>query len=128
MSTPAGRLIVTLIWAMPGALIGLFLGLGAAIPNWPSRPTVLEYPLPHHIPKYPGGVSLRFAMAHDVIHERFPRHGPAYFEERNRRVREELSNFKVQKSDKRPPARYWELLDDLGVGLDLLGRHEEAVV
>ena len=29
---------------------------------------------------------MRFAMVHDVIHERFPRHGSAYYEERNRRV------------------------------------------
>src|SRR5262245_41322264 len=48
------------------------------------------HPLPHHFPKYPGGVSLRFAMVHDVIHERFPWHGRAYYEERNRRVREAL--------------------------------------
>src|SRR4051794_14512572 len=42
------------------------------------------YPQPHQVSKYPDGVSLRFAMVHDVIHDRYPRHGAAYYRERNR--------------------------------------------
>jgi len=89
---------------------------------------ISEYPLPHHVPKYPGGVSLRFAMVHDVMHERFPRHGKAFYEERNRQVRKALEEEKAkQTAGEKPSALYFGLLDDLGVGLDLLGQHEEAV-
>src|SRR5262249_8946433 len=90
--------------------------------------TIHFYPLPHHIPKYPGGVSLRFAMVHDVIHERFARHGQAYYEERNRRVRQELDRRKGEQSLQRmPSADYLALFEDRGAGLDYVGRHGEAV-
>jgi hypothetical protein len=83
----------------------------------PSRPT----PYPHFAPKYAGGVSLRFAMVHDVIHERYPVRGPAYYRERDRIVREKLKTI--------PPdsQQAFDLTDDLGVGLDKLGRAGEAV-
>jgi hypothetical protein len=110
------------------AILGGVLGLCAGIPFSLRRaPTVRKtLPLPHHFLHYPNGVSLRFAMAHDVIHERFPWHGPAYYEERNRRAREALKDEKT-KDDGKPSARYWDLLDDLAVGLDRLGKHEEAI-
>ncbi|MBO0700127.1 MAG: hypothetical protein J2P46_17135, partial [Zavarzinella sp.] len=31
-------------------------------------------PLPHHVPPSPDAAAFRFAMVHDVIHERYPRH------------------------------------------------------
>jgi hypothetical protein len=34
-----------------------------------------DFPLPHHVPQYAGGLSFRFAMIHDVLHERFEKHG-----------------------------------------------------
>lgn len=85
--------------------------------NLPSRPT----PYPHFAPKFAGGVSLRFAMVHDVIHERYPVRGPAYYRERDRIVREKLKAL--------PPGspEAFDLTDDLGVGLDKLGRAGEAV-
>ena len=61
-------------------------------------------------------------MVHDVIHERFPKHGPDYYKERDRRTRERLAT--LSEAD---PARF-PLLDDLGVGLERLGRSEEAIV
>jgi hypothetical protein len=86
------------------------------------------YPLPHHIPKYPGGVSLRFAMVHDVIHERFARHGQAYYTERNRLVRQSFKDDQsLAPAEGQLTERHFGLLDDLGVGLDHLGAHEEAV-
>jgi hypothetical protein len=57
-------------------------------------------------------------MVHDVVHERFLRHGPAFYRERNRRAREALSNGEGDAD---------ALADDLGVGLDSLGEHAEAV-
>ena len=59
------------------ALVGFALGSTIKLQH-----SVIEaqYPLPHHIPKYSGNLTLRFAMVHDVIHERFPRHGPDYYQ------------------------------------------------
>jgi hypothetical protein len=106
-----------------GALVGTFF----PVPRWlaPSPPPLNPqkvYPLPHHIPRYPDGVSLRFAMVHDVLHERFPRHGPAYYRERNRVVRRAL-----EKKKDLPRDQYFALLDDLGVGLEFVGEHDEAI-
>jgi hypothetical protein len=90
---------------------------GRTQPGLPSRPT----PYPHFAPKYAGGVSLRFAMVHDVIHERYPVRGPAYYRERDRIVREKLKTLPPDSQDA------FDLTDDLGVGLDKLGRAGEAV-
>ncbi len=78
------------------------------------------FPLPHHVPEFPGGLSFRFAMVNDVIHERFARHGPDYYRERNRIVREKLAAI-----DPDDPAVF-PLMDDLGVGLERLGKSDEA--
>jgi len=99
--------------------------LGRHLPAWIS-PEEAEFPLPHHVPKYPGNVSLRFAMVHDVIHERFPTHGPEYYKARNREARQALE--KLQPKPKGEQAdQYFRLQDDLGVGLEFLGEHQAAV-
>ena len=69
----------------------------AAIYSWNhyTDSRTMALPFPHHIPKTPGGVSLRFAMVQDVIHERFARHGRAYYAERNRRAREDLAGLEI---------------------------------
>jgi hypothetical protein len=104
-------------------------GVGAFVPttrllalSTPPQNTQKSFPLPHHISRYPGGVSLRYAMVHDVLHERFPRHGTAYYRERNRVVRRALEGKKDL-----PRERYFALLDDLGVGLEFAGEHDEAI-
>jgi tetratricopeptide (TPR) repeat protein len=113
---------------MAAALAGAFVGILVA---WPYHTTTRidgAFPLPHHVPKYPGGVSLRFAMVHDVLHERYPRHGRAYYEERNRTVLAALNGAAAKRlPDALPSAGDFALMDDLGVGLEMLGRHEEAV-
>ncbi len=115
------------------AVVGWWVGL-LVYRAWQDRARANQaeayqvFPLPHHVPKYPGGVSFRFAMAHDVIHERFPRHGRAYYEERNRRVRQALQDEQAKRQDGgKPAAERFVLLDDLAVGLDLLGKHQEAI-
>jgi hypothetical protein len=90
-----------------------------------AEPRSNYLPLPHHVAKYPDGVSFRFAMVHDVIHERYSRHGKAYYRERNRLVRAEID--KIKDADGLPPADRLDLIDDLGVGLDVLGEDDEAV-
>lgn len=80
-----------------------------------------EIPLPHHVPEFAGGLSFRFAMAHDVIHERFARHGQEHYAERNRLTREAMDQLPVNASER------WPLADDLAAGLDRLGKSVEAV-
>jgi hypothetical protein len=96
--------------------------IGHLLPQPANYPFLAEYtPLPHHVPRYPGGVSLRFAMVHDVIHERFPKHGRAHYAERDRLTRAKLNA--LHQDDR---ARF-PLLDDLGAGLERLGKSDEAV-
>src|SRR5207249_226525 len=108
------RFVGLIIAALGGAFVG---SLVAATYGTHTRP-VGEFPLPHHIPKYAGGVSLRFAMVHDVLHERYPRHGRAYYEERNRITAIALNDAATKRPlDVGPSAGEYALMDDLGVGL-----------
>ncbi|MFO0808784.1 MAG: hypothetical protein U0746_09195 [Gemmataceae bacterium] len=101
-------------------LFGAVGGCCVGVSQPPGDGPTVALPYPHHVPKTPGGVSLRFAMVQDVIHERFAKHGPAYYRERNRRARADLAA--------NPPAdRRDALADDLGAGLDYTGDHDEAV-
>jgi hypothetical protein len=69
----------------PLAAVASFGMLGAALAWYAERQglNLLDvapyrvYPPPHHVPKYLDGISLRFAMVHDVLHGRYPRHGKA---------------------------------------------------
>jgi len=84
---------VGLLIALPILFAVIGCGLGGNIWRFlPRRQRVEEkaYPLPHHFAKYPGNLTFRFAMAHDVIHERFPHHGPAFYRARNREVEQAL--------------------------------------
>jgi hypothetical protein len=84
------------------------------------KPAERVLPYPRHVPKTPGGVSLRFAMVQDVLHERYARHGRAYYTERNRSAREDLARL--------PPGGPWDAAsDDLAAGLDRLGDDDGAV-
>ena len=76
--------------------------------------------LPHAVPKDPGGLSFRFAMVHDVLCERYPKHGPDYYLARNRHTRDKLAALAPDDAARFP------LMDDLGAGLSRLGKHDEA--
>ncbi|HVK12481.1 MAG TPA: hypothetical protein VM597_27270 [Gemmataceae bacterium] len=77
--------------------------------------------LPHHVARTPDALSFRFAMVHDVVHERFPKHGPAFYRERDHRARAKLATLPPDSDEA------LALLDDIGAGLDRLGRPDEAV-
>ncbi len=79
-------------------------------------------PLPHHVPKYQGALAFRFAMVQDVLHERYPKHGLAHYEERNRLRRDALAKLPAGDPSSFP------LADDLAVGLERLGHPDQAVV
>src|SRR5262249_26356118 len=119
---------IDLLAAVIGALLGLIVdGAGWMPPPPRPPPAVTVDPLPHLVPKSPGGVALRLAMVHDILHERFPRHGRAYYTQRNRAVRDELAGSDRTRQQHSPTDRHFALLDDLGSGLDHLGDDDEAV-
>jgi hypothetical protein len=125
MSKRPAWLVLKLFFIFIMAVIGGLVGLGL---SRELRPNPAALPLPHHIAKHPGGVSLRLAMVHDVIHERFPLHGPAYYEERNRRARESLPKEEAKVAEGAiQPESYWNLIDDLAVGLARQRQYAEAV-
>jgi hypothetical protein len=113
-------------------LVGLLLGGDTGLNGWilpfsRAQPAIKELPLPHHVPKYPGGVSLRFAMVHDVLTERFAKHGKDYYRERNRLAGKELEELRTKrKPGENPSDRYFALLDDQGAGLEALGDSNQA--
>lgn len=115
------------VWTTSAALLGFAVGfVSTLVPYLGFRTFDLPFlaeqvPLPHHVPEHRGGVSFRFAMLHDVIHERFPKHGPAHYQERNRLVREKLSELAPD-----DPVAF-ELSDDLAAGLERLGNPDQAV-
>jgi len=125
LSKPGALFIIGVV-----GILGSTLAFATGLQNWinpPMRPQT-PLPLPHHIPKYPGGVSLRFAMVHDVLTERFAKHGKAYYTERNRLVRKELDEFKAQTNpNEKYTEKYFSLLDDLGAGYEALVDHDLAV-
>jgi len=110
--------------------VGLIIGGCAGLHGWfspPARGHIKEFPLPHHVAQYPAGVSLRFAMVHDVLTERFAKHGKAYYRKRNRLVDNELQELKPKrKPGENPSDRYFALLDDQGAGLEALGDSDGA--
>lgn len=124
MRTPAGRVTFVVVMAAIGFGVGWVGSSARAILPFPGKfPFLVEYaPLPHHVPEHEGGLSFRFAMAHDVLLQRFPKHGPAHYEERNRITREALDALGPDDPDRFP------LMDDLAAGLDRLGRPGEAVL
>jgi hypothetical protein len=117
------RLVLTTLAALAGWVVGWLAGaMGHLIPDPGKYPFLAESRfLPHHVSRFAGGVSFRFAMANDVIHERFSRHGAAYYRERNRLTKKNLEALAAA-----DPRRF-PLLDDLGAGLERLGRSDEAV-
>ena len=121
-----GEVVAVLSAAGLGWLIGFFAGLATGPTSGDLVAQVVEYPLPHHVPEFRGGVTLRFAMVHDVLLERFPKHGDAYYRERNRLTQRHLDELPESSTDEDPSVRF-ALTDDLAVGLDRLGKSAEAV-
>lgn len=100
-------------------MLGIITAASGVLPMTQGRD--LQIPLPHLVPREPGGVAFRFAMVDDVIHEQYLRHGKSFYEDRNRRMQERL-----EKTDLKEVERF-AAMDDLGVGLDLVGKHDEAI-
>jgi tetratricopeptide (TPR) repeat protein len=84
-------------------------------------------PTPGKIYREP--VTLRFAMVHDILHERYVRPGQSYYRARNQRTRETIDRLEKPwdaPENPRPPAEWFGHVDDLSVGLERLGELDEA--
>jgi hypothetical protein len=114
----ARGLVTVFVVGLAGAAIGGPAGCLALAP--PRSGSVRNLPLPHHAPAEAGGLTLRLAMVHDVLVERFPAHGPAFYRERERLARQALATL----ADGDAADALW---DDVGAGLDRLGRPADAV-
>jgi hypothetical protein len=110
------------------AILGLFLGWVVAS-QWnplPLGPRTYIVPLPYRLSKIPGGTSLRLAMVHDVLHERYLRHGTAWYAQRNAEARKIIAQESTTTGGA-PALRYLDALDDLAVGLERTGDSAEAL-
>ena len=85
------RLLLALLAGAVAFVPGCLAGSGLARLEWAQQ--IESAPLPHHVPKSPNAATFRFAMAHDVIHERYPKHGPAFYRERERLARAKLARI-----------------------------------
>jgi hypothetical protein len=98
---------------------------GAAASTWlPPSPPLSDgkpMPLPHHIPLSKDAAVFRFAMVHDVLHERFPKHGRAFYEAREARARGKLKALAPDSDEA------FALYDDIAAGQDRLGKPSDAV-
>ena len=120
MTRPNGCVVAI---AVPIIFIGggILGGVIGARMTGADREGAIYAPLPHHVAPSPDTASFRFAMVHDVIHERYPRHGPAFYQERERLAREKLA---VLHPDS---VTAFALTDDVAVGYDRQGRTDEAI-
>jgi tetratricopeptide (TPR) repeat protein len=119
------RLRKVLLTAFIGALVGLVLGFFGHLS---LRPVHVQIPPPHHRPWQAGGTSLRFAMVHDTLHQRFFKHSKAYFEERNKASLAAMEKETPEGAESGPPSiEYFDHMDNLGVGYEKLGRYDEAI-
>jgi len=111
------------IVAVPlGALLfSSFLGEG--MKNGGLRTTVVTRPLAYELPAIPGGTSIRMAMLHDVLMERYLRHGQAWYEKRNQESRAAIDEERPKPGH---TTRMLDSMDDLAVGLENLHRSDET--
>jgi hypothetical protein len=77
-------------------------------------------------PKVPGATALRLAMVHDVLHERYLRHGSVWYEQRAILARAIIS--KGDPSNDVPSITVLDAMDDLAVALIMLHHETDATV
>lgn len=86
-------------------------------------------PSPHTISLCPGQTSLRLAMVHDVLHERYLLHSDAYWEARSKEALDQLEAVGALDRDRavKLSDAVLDAFDVYGVCLDRLGRPSRAV-
>jgi len=113
-----------IVFAVAGFLAGYFIASEWNPLPLGSRTRLI--PAPYRLPKIPGGTALRLAMVHDVLHERYLRHGSAWYTQRNADARKIMAE-QTPHSGSAPSLRYLDALDDLAVGLERTGQSAEAI-
>ena len=83
----------------------------------PENPQLV--PAPYRVSKFPDGTALRLAMVHDVLHERYLRHGTAWYEAHNARAQAVIGE------NPQATEAVFDAMDDLAVGLERTG-HADA--
>lgn len=124
MSTPVGRVVRVGVVA---ALFGTLGFLSAVFYGFVQQGPIEAYPAPWRIALTPDGTALRLAMVYDVVHQRFPKHGPAWHE-----AVVERSTARIAHVEATDPAGLFQpdaldLFDDQAVALDRLGRPADAI-
>lgn len=120
-------LLTVLILLLGGLLVTVSRGtmLGVAIDDLLLSRSYSLVPAPWQMPKKEGEAVLRLAMVHDVLHERYVRHGPAWHQARLTRAERELGTLPDD-----PAAvseRQFAALDDIAVAHERLGHPELGI-
>jgi hypothetical protein len=92
----------------------------------PLSPRSQIIPAAYRLPKIPGGTSLRLAMVHDVLHERYLRHGSAWYAQRNSDALKIIAE-QTPPAGGSPSIQYLDAMDDLAVGLERTGQSDKAI-
>lgn len=134
-----GKLVLRwILWVIFGGLFGFltsYITFSLLPPSlFYSMKTVRELPLPHRIPHAEGALTLRYAMVHDVLLECYRRHSRAWYRRRNAESRRKIEKWKRRIRNQSPDnvskhdqETLFEAYDNLGVGLERLGQHQNAL-
>ncbi|MEZ4475429.1 MAG: hypothetical protein R3F60_32470 [bacterium] len=106
------------------ALLGGVLGtLAAFLVVFTTGAGLIVQPAPYRVRPRRAALALRLAMVHDVLHQRYPQHGPAW-------QRATISRARASSPPRAAAAldlATLDAFDDLAVALDRLGRPAEAI-
>ena len=123
-TTPITKLDPRISLPIFGCLLGVVAAyMGNPLPLTP-RDTIV--PAPYRIPRTPGGTALRMAMVHDVLLGRYFTHSPAYYTQRNETCRATIASPPPTGNWTPDTGHFFDAYDDLAVGLERLGNHEQA--
>lgn len=109
-----------------GGLLGLFVAASWNPLPLGSRTKII--PAAYRVPKIPGGTPLRMAMVHDILHERYLRHGTAWHVRRMEFSRTSIEQTTEEQPSTRPSPEWLGTLDDMGVDLESVGQYDQAIM
>ncbi|MDF1663099.1 MAG: hypothetical protein P1V97_15095 [Planctomycetota bacterium] len=121
------RLQVTVVGALIGTIAAAMVG--PQLFNLRSLAPKEGLPAPHTVALVEGRTSLRLAMVHDVLHERYLVHGDAYWTARLKIAKQILDAVNALDGELKeaPDQELLNAFDVYGVSLDKLHRSKEAV-
>ena len=99
-------------------------GLFQRVEDGPKGELIIKVPLPHTVPPGTAGSGLRLAMVHDILHQRYPIHGKAWF--KGRVAYNQGKVDRIIKAKKKPDDRDLLRLDNTAVAHLRLHQDAEA--